>query len=142
MSAEIHFHKIDVSYRIRTVKSLKKWIEKSILDEKQTPGTLNFILCSDDYLLGINRKYLKHDFYTDIITFDYSDDQNISGDIFISIDRVKENARKYSVKISDELHRVIIHGVLHLLGYNDKSPGEQSEMKAKEDFYLSLRAFS
>jgi len=104
-------------------------------------GFLNFIFCSDNYLLKINVEHLNHDTYTDIITFDYSKEDRISGDIFISIDRVEENAKSHKTSFENELHRVIIHGVLHLLGYGDKEPGQKAEMRQKEDFCLSLRDF-
>ena len=98
---------------------------------------INYIFCSDDYLLNINNEYLQHDYYTDIITFDYSEEV-ISSDIFVSIDRIIDNAKTNSVSFQSELHRVIIHGVLHLVGYNDKTDGEQTIMTQKEDFYLQL----
>jgi len=99
---------------------------------------LNYIFCSDTYLHKINLEYLKHDTLTDIITFDYSEKKQISGDIFISIDRIKENAPKFNQSTDIELNRVLIHGVLHLLGYKDKTPKEKETMRAKEDFYLTL----
>jgi len=99
---------------------------------------LNYIFCSDTYLHKINLEYLKHDTLTDIITFDYSEKKQISGDIFISIDRIKENALKFNQSTDIELNRVLIHGVLHLLGYKDKTPKEKETMRAKEDFYLTL----
>lgn len=98
---------------------------------------INYIFCSDDYLLNINQEYLQHDYYTDIITFDYSE-SIISSDIFISIDRISENARKNSVTLQSELQRVIIHGALHLVGYKDKTQAEKIVMTQKEDFYLEL----
>jgi len=98
--------------------------------------TISVIFCSDDYLLSVNKEYLNHDYYTDIITFDYSVDTEISGDLFISIDRVKENSTEFNVPFLNELHRVLVHGVLHLCGYGDKSPVEETLMRSKEDFYL------
>ena len=109
--------------------------------ENKNIENLSFIFCSDEYLLKINKNYLTHDFYTDVISFDYTEENLVSGDIFISIDRVKENAIIFSSSIKDELHRIIIHGLLHLLGYSDKTPRLKAIMKDKEDFYLSLRAF-
>ena len=94
--------------------------------------------CSDNYLLKINQDYLKHDTYTDVITFNYVEENVISGDIFISIDRIKENASKVGIDFNMELARVAIHGILHLIGYNDKSSEETQEIRAKEDFYLTL----
>lgn len=104
--------------------------------EKKNFGTLNYIFCNDAHLLQINREYLKHDTYTDIITFDYSEKKIISGDIFISIERVTENAEKFKQPFEIELQRVMVHGILHLIGYNDKSSQEKETMRAKEDFYL------
>ena len=117
------------------------WIAKNISKENKKVGQLNFIFCSDSYLLEINKKYLNHDFFTDVISFDYTEENRISGDIYISLDRVKENAKEFGYSIKDELHRIIIHGLLHLLGYSDKTPDLKVIMKDKEDFYLSLRAF-
>jgi rRNA maturation RNase YbeY len=101
---------------------------------------VNVIFCSDSFLLDLNKHYLNHDTYTDILTFDYSDaSTNVSGDIFISIDRVKENAKQFKTTFLQELHRVIIHGFLHLAGYKDKTRPEQQLMRSKEDIYLSLQ---
>ena len=112
------------------------------MTEKHRLRLLNFIFCSDSYLLNINQKYLKHDTYTDIITFDNSDlKQEIVGDIFISLDRIRENAKELKVNEKDELHRVMIHGTLHLLGYPDKGKSAKALMTEKEDLYLSKRAF-
>jgi len=111
-------------------------IENLIQNENKTKGDLSFIFCSDDYLLDINKKYLNHDFYTDVITFDYSENNILSGDVFISIDRVKENAGTFNVPFEEELQRVMIHGVLHLAGYKDKTDKEKKQMTDKENFYL------
>ena len=108
--------------------------------EQKAIENLNFIFCSDAYLLEKNRQFLNHNTYTDIITFDYCKDQLIIGDVFISIERVKENAESFKVHFEKELDRVLIHGVLHLLGYKDKSDQEKIQMREKEEFYLSLRA--
>ena len=109
--------------------------------EKKSLGDLNYVFCSDKYLLKINRKYLNHNYFTDVITFENPTSEAISGDIFISYDRVKDNAKSLRQSRLDELHRVMIHGLLHLLGYSDKNPDQQKVMKSKEDFYLSLRTF-
>lgn len=98
-------------------------------------------MCSDTYLLELNKKFLEHDYFTDIITFDYCEDDVVSGDLFISIDRIMENAEENNVSKEEELHRVIIHGVLHLLGYSDKTPQQAQQIREQEDFCLSLRAF-
>lgn len=137
----ILFFSEETDFKPKGKTILRKWIVKTITAEKFTSlGALNLILCNDDYLLDINQSYLNHDTLTDIITFDNSEGvpDKISGDIFISIDRVIENAAKYNVPFETELHRVIIHGVLHLCGYMDKSTQEKSVMRNKEDHYLSL----
>lgn len=113
-------------------------IEKLVVNEDRTLGDVNYILCSDAYLLDINRQYLNHDYYTDVISFDYCEDNVISGDIFISVDTVADNAKEYGVTFEKELARVMIHGVLHFVGYNDKSDEEVPIMRAKENQYLSL----
>lgn len=141
MSSSIQFYCENVSYRIRNIKLLRNWIINTAKSENKICDQINFILCSDDYLLDINKKFLNHNYFTDVITFDYSEKNIISGDIYISIDRVKENSRTFSIPTKDELNRVIIHGILHLLGYSDKTPAQKLEMKSKEDFYLSLRTF-
>jgi len=122
-------------------QSVKDWIEKAIINEALKLGDINYIFCHDAYLLEINIKYLKHNTLTDIISFDSTMGKLISGDIFISVERVKENAALYDVSFKDELHRVMIHGVLHYCGYNDKSKEDKTQMRAKEDYYLSLRDF-
>lgn len=142
MESGINFFSEDIDFSLENESPIRDWITKCIIQEKKQAGELSFIFSSDDFILNINKEYLDHDFYTDIITFDYRENDTISGDIFISIDRVKENAQTLSIPFLDELHRVIIHGVLHILGYKDKSPEEESIMRAKEDFYLSLRTFN
>ena len=114
----------------------KIFLKNIILDEDHKSGDISIIFCSDDHLLSINKKYLEHDYYTDIITFDYSEGKVVSGDIFISIDRLKENALKFHVTFEEELHRIMCHGVLHLLGVNDKNISEKEEMTSKENHYL------
>ncbi len=116
----------------------EKWLSFVIDDNKKNEGELNFIFCSDAYLLDINQKYLQHDYYTDIITFDYCENDIISGDIFISTERVAENAEKFNVSFDSELSRILVHGVLHLLGQHDKAPDDKKEMTRLEDKYLSL----
>ncbi len=137
----IFFHFEDVSPFLKKIGDLRLWLNHSAKKEKQKIVNINYIFCSDKHLLKINKEYLNHDYFTDIITFDYADNTGVSGDIFISIDRVKFNANDYGVSIQDELHRVMVHGLLHLLGYKDKKPEQQKVMTSKEDFYLSLRAF-
>ena len=117
-------------------------IIKSILflisEEKRKAGEISIILCSDEYLLKINEQFLNHRYYTDIITFDYVENEIISGDLFISIDRIKENAKKFQTTFINELYRVIFHGILHLIGYNDKEKTEIKQMREKETFYLNF----
>ena len=113
------------------------WLIHVSSSENKVCGPISIIFCSDDYLLSVNNEYLDHDFFTDIITFDYSSNSEISGDLFISIDRVKENAITFNVAFIQELYRVLVHGVLHLCGYGDKSSEEELIMRSKEDFYLS-----
>ena len=137
-SSSISFHSEDISFDFETIKLTSSWVEEAILKEGKFLGEISYIFCSDEYLYKINLKHLNHDTYTDIITFNYCEDDVINSDIFISIDRVKDNANTYGVDFINELHRVIIHGVLHLIGYNDKTGGEQEVMTSKEDFYLSL----
>ena len=138
----INFFEEDISYKLKNKSPVRRWITETISAEGSRLKELNYIFCSDVYLLQINQQYLSHDTYTDIITFDNSEEEgSIAGDIFISIDRIRENAAKFNVTESDELHRVIIHGALHLLGYGDKKPADKKRMSEKEDFYLATRAF-
>ncbi|MBN2519922.1 MAG: rRNA maturation RNase YbeY [Bacteroidales bacterium] len=115
-----------------------EWITKIVEIETLTLGDVSIIFCSDSYLLEMNREYLNHDYYTDIITFDYSDNQIISGDLFISLETVQFNSKEICVTFNNELLRVIIHGILHLIGYNDKSTEEQTTMRLKEDQCLII----
>jgi len=135
---EFHFEK---EVEILDTDSIGKWITELILNEAYRLDTINYIFCSDEDLLKRNVEFLKHDTLTDIISFDYSLGKLISGDIFISVDRVAENAKEFEVTFSEELHRVIAHGVLHYCGYKDKTDTEKKEMRMKEDYYLSLRKF-
>ncbi|WP_319500282.1 rRNA maturation RNase YbeY [uncultured Draconibacterium sp.] len=115
---------------------LKNQIENLVVNEKFELGELTIVYCSDEFLLDMNKQYLDHDYYTDIITFDYVEKNVISGDLFISLDRVNENAEKYGISQLKELYRVVLHGVLHLVGYKDKTDDEQDEMTKMEEFYL------
>jgi probable rRNA maturation factor len=138
----ISFFEEGISYTLKNKRPVKQWIKDTIIAEGFELDELTYIFCSDAYLLQINRQYLDHDTYTDIITFDNSTAQKeITGDIFISIDRIRENAAKFDQTVADELHRVIIHGVLHLLGYKDKTPDDNKNMTQKEDEYLGKRVF-
>ena len=116
---------------------LINWLSDVIKNENKLVGEIVFIFCSDSYLLQINNEFLNHDYFTDIITFDYVDGDIISGDIFISYDRVLENSSVYETIFDKELYRVIVHGVLHLIGYNDKIESDQLIMREKEDYYLA-----
>jgi probable rRNA maturation factor len=140
--AKITFFTEDIQYILKHKTSIRNWIEATILAEGYQLQELNFILCSDDYLLRINQDYLQHDDYTDVITFDNSEElKMIVGDIFISLDRIKENAVNFRSTTLDELCRVMIHGILHLLGYKDKTKAAKTLMTEKEDFYLAKRGF-
>ncbi len=135
----ISFNSEDIQFNLKNKTKLKSWVVKTIEGKKKKAGDISFVFCSDAFLLEMNKEYLNHDTYTDIITFDYSKDDAklpISGDIFISIDRVQENADKFSKTFEDELHRVIIHGVLHLFGYKDKTKVAKAEMTKQEDLCL------
>lgn len=123
-------------------ENIRKWILAIIHNENKVPGELNFIFCDDDFIYEINKKYLDHDTFTDIITFDYSEDfGNISGDIYMSMDRVQDNANQYDVSFLEELARVIAHGVLHIIGYKDKTAEETRIMREKENDYLQIIDF-
>ena len=113
------------------------WLEDLILSENKKPGDINYIFCDDEYLLKVNQDYLDHDYYTDIITFDYVKGKTISGDIFVSLPRILDNASTLSQNFESEFNRVLAHGILHLCGYKDKTEEEKSQMRAKEDFYIN-----
>jgi rRNA maturation RNase YbeY len=123
-------------------KSIGNYIKFLINNEIRKTGEISIILCSDKYLLDINVNYLKHNYYTDIITFNYVEEDTISGDLFISVDRVIDNSKKFNTIWIKELYRVIFHGLLHLIGYNDKTEEDKKLMREKEDFYLSEVDFS
>ncbi len=136
---KVNFSNADTNYRVRDKKKITHLIKELFNIESQGLKSINYIICTDEYLLDINKQFLHHDFYTDIITFDLSDilDQTM-GEIYISIDRVKDNATTLNVEEQIELLRVIIHGALHLCGYRDKRKSEITIMREKEDYYLSL----
>ena len=137
MPAKINFFVEEIDFKLKNKKDLRNWIEQTIVAENHTLKEINFIFCNDAYLLKINQEYLQHDTYTDIITFDNSEiEKEIVSDIFISVERVAENALTYQITTLQELYRVMIHGTLHLLGYKDKSPGDKKRMTEKENFYL------
>ena len=137
---ELNFFSEEINYQIRDIKKLRLWIINTIQNEGGEFETINFIFTSDSFLHKINVDYLSHDTYTDIITFEYNEPNTaIISDIYISLDRCRENAKTYKIKLLDELHRIIIHGVLHLLSYKDKTKKDKELMTSKEDYYLSLR---
>jgi len=133
----INFFSEDITWTLRNKRLIRTWLSRLFFKEGQQVGEVNYIFCSDRYLFDLNVKYLEHHTLTDTITFTYStDNEPITGDVFISYERVKENAQKMKVKFSDEVLRLIAHGALHLCGYNDKRPEEKRIMTNKEDFYL------
>ncbi len=128
---------IDFTLKGKTINNC--WLKLVAGSEMRKLGAVNIIFCSDPYILDINLKYLSHDYFTDIITFDYCEGDKLSGDLFISVDSVKENAEFYGVEFRDELDRVMVHGLLHLIGYDDHSEEDIAMMRSKENYYLSLR---
>jgi probable rRNA maturation factor len=136
----IHFFTEDISFTLNEEEDTISWIEKVLKKEGYSAENINYIFCSDDHLLTMNQEYLNHDTLTDIITFDHSEQTtNLEADVFISIQRVEDNAKSLAKDFTDELHRVIIHGLLHLIGLGDKTEAERQEMREKEDACLSLR---
>ncbi len=134
---KIQFFYENNSFKIQNKRKIREWLSESALNEKRKIEQLNIIFCDDSYLLKINIEYLGHNFYTDIITFDNADSGgNIIGDIFISVERAKENAIDYQQDFEQEIKRLMIHGLLHLIGYSDKLPNEKLTMTEKEDYYL------
>ena len=138
MESNIYYHS-ECDFQLKNDKSITKWLKDAISTEDKELGEINYIFCDDHYLLKKNQKYLQHDTFTDIITFDYTEENRLSADIFISIERVKENAINFAVPFETELRRVIIHGVLQLIGYKDKSEEGAKTMRSKENFYLSKK---
>ena len=134
----------DVKINLKSRTRLKKFIESIFKKEHKKLEFINYIFCTDNALLEINKKFLKHDFYTDIITFDLSDSESIEAEVYISVDRIRDNAKKLGLALHSELHRVIFHGALHLCGYQDKTKREKANMREKEGFYLKqlLKSFS
>lgn len=135
--AKISFSNADVKFSLKNKKIIAQWIQLTIEKEKKTCGQIIYIFCSDTFLLNLNQQFLNHNTYTDIITFDYSEGKVLNGEIYISIDRVKENAEKYRTEFQTELYRVMIHGVLHLAGYKDKTKEQKEKMRKKEDNALN-----
>ncbi|CAN5654093.1 rRNA maturation RNase YbeY [soil metagenome] len=139
---QILFHYVDIKVTIKGKKTIKDIVRVMFKKEKTPLNRLDYIFCSDDYLLDINQRFLKHNYYTDIITFDLSDSKAVKGEIYISVDRVKENARLHKQPFYVEFARVIFHGALHLCDYKDKKNNEKTVMRSKEDFYLKRYSVS
>ena len=136
---KINYFYEDTSFELREQEQIARWVIHTAEVEGYEVAAVNYIFCSDEYLLQVNIDHLQHDYYTDIITFDNSEREGtVESDIFVSIDRIADNAEDQGIAFEDELRRVIIHGILHLVGYNDKSQQEKETMRAKENAYLSL----
>lgn len=135
------FHAADLDFELEKQEEIQAWLEKCVVAEGFIPGDISFVFTSDESLLEMNQKYLNHDTYTDVIGFNFSEDKTLSGDIYISIERVRDNALKFAVNSTDELHRVMIHGLLHFCGYTDDEADDKAIMTDREDYCLSLRAF-
>lgn len=131
------FEDTDFVFKPKKINNL--WLKTVADSEVKKIGQVNIIFCSDNYILDINQKYLQHDYFTDIITFDYCENDVLSGDLFISVDSVRENSVFYKTEFTDELNRVIVHGLLHLIGYDDHSDEDIKMMRSKENYYLELR---
>lgn len=132
-----HFEDTDFIFKGKTRNN--QWLRLVAESEIRKLGDINIIFCSDNYILDINQRFLHHDYFTDIITFDYCEGEKLNGDLFISIDTVRENAIQYGDGFPRELSRVMVHGILHLIGYDDHTAAQQKQMRAKEDYYLSLK---
>jgi probable rRNA maturation factor len=140
---KIYFFLEEVKHNLRHKRKIREWITKAVENEGYTLGTLNYILTTDNILVQLNKEYLRHFTLTDIITFDLTEHEGeITADVYISLDRAKENAREFKVSLSNEVYRLMIHGVLHLLGYKDKTAADKEKMRAREEFYLSLSQWS
>ena len=140
---KIYFFLEEVRYNLRKKRNIRSWIIQTAENEDHKIGTLNYILTNDEILVQLNRDYLRHFTLTDIITFDLSENEGLlTGDIYISVDRAKENAKKFKETVNNEIKRLMIHGILHLVGYKDKSTSDRELMRAKEEYYLSLATWS
>ena len=136
----IRYFQEDIRFELKQKMLNNRWLKMVAGSEMRRLGAINIIFCSDNYILDVNMKYLQHDYFTDIITFDYCEKDVLSGDLFISIDSVRENAQFYGTEFADELTRVMVHGVLHLIGYDDHSEADLAVMRQKENYYLEMRA--
>ena len=135
----VTYHLQDTDFKFKHKLLNNRWLKMVAESEIKRLGDISIIFCSDPFILEVNLKYLQHDYFTDIITFDYCEGNRLSGDLFISVDSVRENAEYYSVEFEDELNRVIVHGILHLIGYDDHSDEEKIIMREKENYYLQMR---
>lgn len=135
----ISYYFQDTDFKFRDRRKTNEWLKLAAESEIRRVGNISIIFCSDNYVLDINQKYLQHDYFTDIITFDYCEGDRLSGDLFISVDSVRENSVEFGTEFKDELNRVIIHGLLHLVGYDDHTEKDIKLMRSKENYYLSLR---
>lgn len=136
----VSYYTEDTAFAFKDKRLNSRWLKFVAESESKRLGDIGIIFCSDNYILDVNIKYLQHDYYTDIITFDYCEGNRLSGDLFISVDSVKENASFYGTDFAEELNRVIVHGLLHLIGYDDHSEEDIAVMRAKENYYLSQRS--
>lgn len=134
----IRFFNEDSDYVLKGKQVCRKWLKLVCESEIKRVGDINVIFCSDNYVLDVNLRFLQHDYFTDIITFDYCEGNRISGDLFISVDSVRENASFYGVPFEEEMHRVIVHGVLHLIGFDDHTESDIATMRSKENYYLDI----
>ena len=134
----IRFFSEDVPFKPSGIRNLRQWLEKVVRHHQRSVGEISYIFCSDQYLLKMNRDYLHHDYFTDVITFGYNEGKTVSGDVFISIERVRDNAKSLGVSVSEELQRVMVHGLLHLLGHKDKKPSDIVKMRAAEEDCLRM----
>lgn len=135
----ISYHTEDIAFPQIKRRNISRWIKQVVEKYDKRVGEISYIFCSDDKILEINKQYLQHDYYTDIITFDYTEGNTVSGDLFISLETVRSNAEQYGYDYPAELHRVIIHGILHLCGFKDKTPEEEAIMRRLEDDALKLK---
>lgn len=135
----VSYYAQDISFNFKERRLTSRWLKFVAESELKRLGDISIIFCSDNYILDVNIKYLQHDYFTDIITFDYCEANRLNGDLFISIDSVRENASFYGTEFEEELNRVIVHGVLHLIGYDDHTEDDIKVMRAKENYYLSQR---
>ena len=136
----VRYFQEDIRFELKQKMRNNRWLKMVAGSEMRRLGAVNIIFCSDNYILDVNMRYLQHDYFTDIITFDYCEKDILSGDLFISIDSVRENARTYGTTFENELDRVMVHGLLHLIGYDDHTPEQTAEMRSKENYYLEMKA--